>query len=437
MKNSPYIPSTDTDNKEMLNVIGVSSFQDLLDDVPENKLFPSLNLKEALSEQELVEFFELKANNNSASKSISSFMGGGAYNHYIPSTVKSMIQRGEFLTSYTPYQPEASQGTLQVGFEFQSMVAQLFDMEVCNAGMYDGPTALAEAALMACRIKRNNSIIIHDSISEKSLEVIKSYSKWQKIKLLNYKDIDQNDDSEYGCLLVQSPNQFGEIEDVEKLANEIHNKNGLIVQHTYPISLGLLKPPGKLNVDIATAEGQPLGVPVSFGGPFIGILTCKKEYIRQLPGRIIGQTVDKNNKVSYALTLQTREQHIRRESATSNICTSTQLIGLMVAVYLATMGPEGIKSISETCYHRAHYFAKELDKSANFKLISKTFFNEFVMESNLKPYEINELLLKNKIEGGLDVSSEKKNRIMFAVTELNSPEILDRTIELLGGNNDK
>ena len=187
MKNSPYIPSTDTDNKEMLNVIGVSSFQDLLDDVPENKLFPSLNLKEALSEQELVEFFELKANNNSASKSISSFMGGGAYNHYIPSTVKSMIQRGEFLTSYTPYQPEASQGTLQVGFEFQSMVAQLFDMEVCNAGMYDGPTALAEAALMACRIKRNNSIIIHDSISEKSLEVIKSYSKWQNIKLLNYK----------------------------------------------------------------------------------------------------------------------------------------------------------------------------------------------------------------------------------------------------------
>ena len=213
------------------------------------------------------------------------------------------------------------------------MIAQLFDMEVCNAGMYDGPTALAEAALMACRIKRNNNVVIHESVSEKTLDVLRSYSKWQDINLFRYDDVNLQDDNEYGCLLVQSPNYIGEIEDVEKLAEEIHNRNGLIIQHTYPISLGMLKPPGQLNVDISTAEGQPLGVPVSFGGPFIGILTCKKEFIRQLPGRIIGQTVDKNNKISYALTLQTREQHIRRESATSNICTSTQLIGLMVAVY--------------------------------------------------------------------------------------------------------
>ena len=327
----------------MLKTIGVSSFEELLSDVPKKHLQPTLNLKEALSEQELTEFFQLLSNNNFSSTTITSYMGGGAYNHYIPSTVKAMIQRGEFLTSYTPYQPEASQGTLQVGFEFQSMIAQLFDMEVCNAGMYDGPTALAEAALMACRIKRNNNVIIHESVSEKTLDVLRSYCKWQDINLLRYDDVNLQDDNEYGCLLVQSPNYIGEIEDVEKLAEEIHNRNGLIIQHTYPISLGMLKPPGQLNVDISTAEGQPLGVPVSFGGPFIGILTCKKEFIRQLPGRIIGQTVDKNNKISYALTLQTREQHIRRESATSNICTSTQLIGLMVAVYLATMGPEGIK----------------------------------------------------------------------------------------------
>ena len=210
----------------------------------------------------------------------------------------------------------------------------------------------------------------------------------------------------------------------------------MIVQHTYPVSLGLLKPPGQLNVDISTAEGQPLGVPVSFGGPFIGILTCKKEYIRQLPGRIIGQTVDKNNKISYALTLQTREQHIRRESATSNICTSTQLIGLMVAVYLATMGPEGIKSVAEICYHRAHFLASELNKTNNFKLLSSNFFNEFIMKSKAKPFEINELLLKNNIEVGIDVSKNNENRIMFAVTELNSPETLNKTIELLGGNFD-
>tara|TARA_B100001142_G_scaffold309032_1_gene341138 strand:- start:485 stop:1795 length:1311 start_codon:yes stop_codon:yes gene_type:complete len=432
MKNSPYIPSTDLDQKEMLQTIGAKTFKDLLNDVPKKMLFPALELKEALSEQELVEFFELMANNNFASKSISSFMGGGAYHHYIPSTVKSMIQRGEFLTSYTPYQPEASQGTLQVGFEFQSMIAQLFDMEVCNAGMYDGPTALAEAALMACRIKRNNTVVIHSSIPEKSLEVIKAYSKWQDIELINYDDMSNDESSEYGCLLVQSPNQYGEIEDVEKLADEIHSKNGLIVQHTYPISLGLLKPPGQLSVDIATAEGQPLGVPVSFGGPFIGLLTCKKEYIRQLPGRIIGQTVDKNNKVSYALTLQTREQHIRRESATSNICTSTQLIGLMVAVYLATMGPNGIKSVAETSYHRAHYFASEIDKIDDFKLVSKNFFNEFVIETKIDVSKINKVLLKNNIEGGIDISDKDSNKIMFAVTELNSPEIIRKTIDILG-----
>ena len=436
MTNSPYIPSTEEDKQQMLKTIGVSSFEELLSDVPIKHLQPTLNLKEALSEQELTEFFQLLSNNNFSSKTITSYMGGGAYNHYIPSTVKAMIQRGEFLTSYTPYQPEASQGTLQVGFEFQSMIAQLFDMEVCNAGMYDGPTALAEAALMACRIKRNNNVIIHESVSEKTLDVLRSYSKWQDINLFRYDDVNLQDDNEYGCLLVQSPNYIGEIEDVEKLAEEIHNRNGLIIQHTYPISLGMLKPPGQLNVDISTAEGQPLGVPVSFGGPFIGILTCKKEFIRQLPGRIIGQTVDKNNKISYALTLQTREQHIRRESATSNICTSTQLIGLMVAVYLATMGPEGIKSIAETCYHRAHYFAEKLNNIEGLRLISNNFFNEFVIESEIDLSKINKILQENNIEGGIDISDKKSKKILFAVTELNSPEIINKTISLLGGEND-
>ena len=436
MTNSPYIPSTEDDKQQMLKTIGVSSFEELLSDVPIKHLQPTLNLKEALSEQELTEFFQLLSNNNFSSKTITSYMGGGAYNHYIPSTVKAMIQRGEFLTSYTPYQPEASQGTLQVGFEFQSMIAQLFDMEVCNAGMYDGPTALAEAALMACRIKRNNNVIIHESVSEKTLDVLRSYSKWQDINLFRYDDVNLQDDNEYGCLLVQSPNYIGEIEDVEKLAEEIHNRNGLIIQHTYPISLGMLKPPGQLNVDISTAEGQPLGVPVSFGGPFIGILTCKKEFIRQLPGRIIGQTVDKNNKISYALTLQTREQHIRRESATSNICTSTQLIGLMVAVYLATMGPQGIRSIAETCYHRAHYFAEKLNNIEGLRLISNNFFNEFVIQSEIDLSKINKILQENNIEGGIDISDKKSKKILFAVTELNSPEIINKTISLLGGEND-
>jgi glycine dehydrogenase subunit 1 len=436
MKNSPYIPATHSDQVEMLKTIGVNSFKDLLTDVPKSHLFPELKLQEMLSEPELVDYFNHLSKKNIAFKKKTSFLGGGAYNHYIPSTVKAMIQRGEFLTSYTPYQPEASQGTLQVGFEFQSMIAQLFEMDVCNAGMYDGPTALAEAALMACRIKKNKKILIHNSVSKKLLEVLNSYSKWQDVEIINFEDINSMNEDDYSCLLVQSPSQNGEIIDVENLSNSIHKKNGLLIQHTYPISLGLIKPPGQLNVDIATGEGQSIGVPLSFGGPYIGLLTCKKEFIRQLPGRIIGQTVDKKGKTSYALTLQTREQHIRRENATSNICTSTQLIGLMVSVYLATIGPEGLKQISETCFHRAHYFASEINKIDGFKLISNNFFNEFVIEADKNINEINNYLLSNNIEGGLNISSGKKNLIMFAVTEMNNPKDIDETLSLLRRIND-
>ena len=433
MTSSPYIPSTDNDRKEMIEAIGVKNFEGLLTDIPKNFLFPELKLQDKLSEPELVEYFTELGNKNVASKIKTSFLGGGSYNHYIPSTVKAMIQRGEFLTAYTPYQPEASQGTLQVGFEFQSMIAQLFEMDVCNAGMYDGPTALAEAALMACRIKRNNKIVIHESVSEKLLDVLKSYSKWQDIEIIHADQINISKEEDLACLLVQSPDKNGEIIDVESFSDQIHEKNGLLIQHTYPTSLGLLKPPGSLNVDIATAEGQSLGVPLSFGGPYIGLLTCKNEYIRQLPGRIIGQTVDKNGKISFALTLQTREQHIRRESATSNICTSTQLIGLMVAVYVSTMGPYGIKHIAETCFHRAHYMAKKIDQIEGFNLLSKEFFNEFVIQTDISVSKINSFLLENDIEGGIDISTNGKNLIMLAVTELNSPSNIEETLNLLGG----
>ena len=433
MTSSPYIPSTDKDRKEMIEAIGVKNFEGLLTDIPKNFLFPELKLQDKLSEPELVEYFTELGNKNVASKIKTSFLGGGSYNHYIPSTVKAMIQRGEFLTAYTPYQPEASQGTLQVGFEFQSMIAQLFEMDVCNAGMYDGPTALAEAALMACRIKRNNKIVIHESVSEKLLDVLKSYSKWQDIEIIHADQINISKEEDLACLLVQSPDKNGEIIDVESFSDQIHEKNGLLIQHTYPTSLGLLKPPGSLNVDIATAEGQSLGVPLSFGGPYIGLLTCKNEYIRQLPGRIIGQTVDKNGKISFALTLQTREQHIRRESATSNICTSTQLIGLMVAVYVSTMGPHGIKHIAETCFHRAHYMAKKIDQIEGFNLLSKEFFNEFVIQTDISVSKINSFLLENDIEGGIDISANGKNLIMLAVTELNSPSNIEETLNLLGG----
>ena len=312
------------------------------------------------------------------------FMGNGIYDHFIPIVVDFLSGRSEFYTAYTPYQPEASQGTLQVGFEFQSLVSQLFEMEVCNAGMYDGPTALAEGALMACRIKNNDKIIVHESVSERFLEILKSYTKWQNINILKFSDVDFSSDIEYACLLVQSPNYLGEIEDVESLSNLIHKKNGLLVQHTYPTSLGLLKPPGKLNADISTAEGQPLGVPLSLGGPYIGLLTCKKEFIRQLPGRIIGKTVDENGKTAYALTLQTREQHIRREKATSNICTAQVLLAIISGMYAVFHGPKNLKRIATTIHNHTKNLSELILKNGHTLVNHKKNYFDNQLNSKMK-----------------------------------------------------
>ena len=431
--NHPYIPSTDFEREEMLRVIGVDSFDDLLTDIPLAHRYPRMDLTSGLSEQELAsEIGSFAGENASPSSGYVSFLGAGAYRHYIPSVVRSILQRGEFVTGYTPYQPEAAQGTLQVGFEFQTIICQLTGMEVANAGMYDGPTAFAEACLMAARVTRRNKVALLSDVDNRLLDVLISYVKYQDIEVIKITPDTRVIPDDLACIGIQSPNFFGEIQDLERLTNLAHENGALSVVHVNPTSLGLFKPPGEFGVDIVTADGQPLGVPMAFGGPYVGLFACKKAQIRQMPGRIIGLTKDTQGRAGYALTLQTREQHIRRERATSNICTSTQLIALMVTAYVATLGKQGLKEVAELCYQKAHYAAAEIAKIEGYSVrTSGTFFHEFVVTCPTNPSAINAELLKQKIIGGLDISHRSHNGMLVCFTEINSKKDIDRFVELL------
>ena len=417
----------------MLGAIGVDSLDDLIGDIPVEHRHPRLNLDAGLSEQELSGVFAaIAAENASSVNGYISFLGAGAYSHYIPSTVKSILQRGEFVTAYTPYQPEAAQGTLQVGFEFQTVICQLTGMEVANAGMYDGPTAFAEACLMAARVTKRTRIGGLSSSDARLPETLLAYSKHHGIEIVSIDPNATEIPDDLACIGVQSPNFFGEIEDVERFTNLTHENGALSIVHVNPTALGLFKAPGEFDVDIVTAEGQPLGVPMAFGGPYVGLFACKKAHIRQMPGRIIGRTTDTQGRVGYALTLQTREQHIRRERATSNICTSTQLIGLMVTVYAATLGKQGLKDLANLCYQKAHYAAAEIDQLDGFS-VERTgpFFHEFVITCPESPAKINAVLLDRKIIGGLDISDRSNNGMLVCVTETSSKFDIDRFVDAL------
>ena len=432
--NHPYIPSTDRERAEMLDAIGVDSLEDLIVDIPAEHRHPRLNLAPGLSEQELAaEFSSIAAENYSSSDGFISFLGAGAYRHYIPSTVRSILQRGEFVTAYTPYQPEAAQGTLQVGFEFQTAVCQLTGMEVADAGMYDGPTAFAEACLMAARITKRTKVGLLSTADDRLPATLTAYSKYQDIELVRIDPNMAEVPEGLACIGIQSPNFFGGIEDVEHLTNLAHDSGALSVVHVNPTMLGMFKSPGEFDADIVTAEGQPLGVPLAFGGPYVGLFACKKVHVRQMPGRIIGRTTDTRGRVGYALTLQTREQHIRRERATSNICTSTQLIALMVAVYLATLGRQGMSELANLCYQKAHYAAGEIDRLDGFSVeTDSVYFHEFVVRCPRSPAAINADLLKKKIIGGLDISERSENSMLVCVTETSSKADVDRFVAALG-----
>jgi len=429
---SHYIPSTVDEQAEMLAALGIDSIDQLFADIPDEFRNPTLDLPAPLSELEIQQELGQMAGKNRPMGSGPSFLGAGAYNHFIPAIVKALITRGEFLTAYTPYQAEASQGTLQVIYEFQTLICNLYDMEVANAGMYDGATSLAEATLMACRVTKREKVALANSISPAYIDVIRTYCQSQDIVVEVVDPTNPPLDGETACLVLQYPNYFGYIEDQQKLVDAAHAQGALAVVSCDPTAMGMLQTPGHYGADIVTGDGQPLGIPASYGGPYVGLFAAKQEFIRQMPSRLSGRTVDKNGKTGYVLTLQTREQHIRRERATSNICTNEALYALASTIYLAAMGKQGMRQVAELCYHKAHYAAAQIGELPGYSLpISGSFFQEFVVQCPTSPTEINKKLMERNILGGLDVSEKVPNGMLLCVTEMNSKEDIDALVAAL------
>ncbi len=425
---SPYAPNTDDDRRAMLAAIGVDSVDELFADVPAGHLNFDLDLPSARDEMELIRRAARLAAKNRAPGEYACFLGGGAYRHHVPAVVRHIASRSEYMTAYTPYQPEVSQGTLQTGFEFQSMICQLTGMDVANLGMYDGSTSLAEAALMAARITRRERVAVMDTVSPLYRDVLDTYTQAPGIAVDTIGGADgAGIGADTACVIVQQPNFFGCMEDARALANAAHANGALLIVSVDPVSLGMFEPPSGYGADIVVGEGQPLGVPPTFGGPYVGLFACKRQYIRQMPGRIVGRTVDTRGREAFVLTLQTREQHIRRERATSNICTSVALIALMSTVYLASFGKRGLRRVAELCYHKSHYAARLIADIPGYSLpMNGVFFQEFVVSCPKPPSEINERLLDYGIIGGLDISDSTPNGMLVCVTEANPREEIER-----------
>ncbi|HEX7175656.1 MAG TPA: aminomethyl-transferring glycine dehydrogenase subunit GcvPA [Pyrinomonadaceae bacterium] len=439
-----YIPNSPEERQEMLSEVGLSQAVDLFDSIPADaRLARPLDVPDALSEIELLARFEsLAARNHAAGRP--SFLGAGAYSHYSPTIVDALIQRSEFFTAYTPYQPEVSQGTLQAIFEFQTLVCQLTGMDVANASMYDGSTALAEAVLMAERVTRRRRVIVSAAVHPEYLEVARTYVAHAGVELLsaafdeatgrtNLEDIEGLDET-VAAVVVQSPNFFGCVEDVRAAAERAHAVGALlVVAVTESASLGMLRSPGACGADIVIAEGQSFGVPVSCGGPYVGLFATSEKYARQLPGRLVGVAHDKQGRRGFVLTLATREQHIRREKATSNICTNEGLIALAATIYMTTMGRRGLQEVAEQCAQKAHYAARQIAAVEGYELpYSAPFFNEFVVRA---PVAADELLPRladaHNITGGLALSRYfpgRPNDILVCVTEVNRRSEIDALV---------
>jgi glycine dehydrogenase subunit 1 len=430
---SPYIPNTDADRRAMMERIGVSSVDALFDDIPAQCRDPVLTLPPPLGEMELVREMSRMAARNQSVADTPCFLGAGAYRHFIPSVVDYVVRQGALATAYTPYQPEISQGTLQSIFEFQSLVCELTGMDVANAGMYDGASALAEACLMAVRISGRERLALLSTVNPRYRQVVQTYADEGHALPV---DVMTPDDAalrdKHACLVVQQPDFFGCLEEVDALAKRAHDAGALYVVVAEPLSLGILKSPGEYGADIVVAEGQPLGIPLSFGGPYLGLFATRREHIRQMPGRLVGRTTDVEGRTGYVLTLQTREQHIRRERATSNICTNEQLCALAATVYLCAMGKQGLRRVAELCYHKAHYAAERIAALPGYSLpLAEQFFMEFVVRSPRPPREVNAALLERGIIGGLDVSDQIESGMLLCVTEMNGREEIDRLVDAL------
>lgn len=455
-KGVPYLPNTDEDRTEMLRFIGAEKIDDLFADIPaELREKALLKLPPALSEPELLrhlrslaaqniplgEFPDPSVTNEPLSRlsSLVSFLGAGIYDHYIPPAVQHIVRRNEFYTAYTPYQAEASQGTLQATFEYQSLICDLTGMDVSNASLYDGASALAEAVLMAHNINERRKVLLPATLHPHWQQVVRTYADGMKLQFVTVPylpdtgtlDLDflrRVCDDTTCCVVVHHPNFFGCLEPVSEVEAIAHRVGALFVVAFDPISLGILKPPGEYNADIAVAEGQGLGLPPSFGGPLLGIFTCKKEFIRKMPGRLVGETVDLKGQRGFVLTLQVREQHIRRERATSNICTNQALCAIAAAAYLALMGKHGIRQVAELCVQKAHYLAEQLTQIGIAQRFTAPFFKEFVVTLPKDPEAVNKALLSKGFLGGLALRRyypDLTNDWLLAVTEKRTKAEMD------------
>ena len=443
-----YIPISPKERDAMLDTIGIKSLDDLFEDVPARQRFPKLDLPPALTEMEAMkELSGLAQSNENVRSDLISFLGAGMYNHYIPSVVDHILRRGEFYTAYTPYQPEISQGTLQAIFEYQSLMSALTGMDVSNASHYDGATATAEAVSLAYaqfRGKRKK-VIISPTVHPQYRAVIRTYVQGMELELAGDNanaDLDSQPDEllsliddNTSLLIVQYPDFFGRVYDYTKLIEAAHAKGALVCVVANPTALALFKTPGSMGADIVVGDGQPLGIPLWYGGPSVGFFTTRKNFVHKMAGRLVGETIDNRGQRAYVLTLTAREQHIKRERATSNICTNQGLIALGTAVYLSLLGKKGLRQVAELCYQKAHYAAQELGKIKGYRVAHKEpFFHEFTLVCPKPASEINAHLLEHGILGGYELGQDYpalKNHLLIAVTEMNSKEDIDTLVEIL------
>ncbi len=437
-----YLPKSPSDREALLKAIGARSINDLFASIPtEYRLERDLKVPRQMAESEIVDWFRERSRENG--DGYATFLGAGAYYHYRPVIIDSLISRGEFLTAYTPYQAEISQGTLQSIFEFQTMICELTGMEVANASMYDGSTAAAEAVMMAVRLTGRRSAVVANSLHPEYREVLATYAHHQSLPVtatsftdtgrVNLKELEKLITQKTACVLVQSPNFFGTIEDIAAIA-EIAHKQGamLVVSIAEAVSLGIVEPPRQ--ADIIAMEAQSFGVPLGFGGPYCGVIATREQYVRQMPGRLVGQTSDKNGKRGFVLTLATREQHIRREKATSNICTNQALVALMVNIFMTIYGKVGLRELAKQNLAKANYAAQQFGKHARVLFPGAPRFNEFVVQTTEDPYAINSRILGHKIVGGLPLKKfypELGNAALWCCTELTTRTSIDTAVGMV------
>lgn len=438
-----YLPHTDAERQQMLDAIGVPTIEDLFEAVPSAHRFPYLDLPPAMSELEVMAEMQALAEANEHAGDYAIFRGAGAYHHFIPSAVDHMLRRGEFFTAYTPYQPEVSQGTLQAIFEYQSMMAALTGMDAANASHYDGATSLAESVTVALDVgrRKRTKIVLSPYIHPHYRAVLRTYHQWGSLTITgddaprSAAELAELVDDTTAMVAVGYPNYLGQIEDIRALAEKAHQVGALLVVVANPMALALLKSPGELGADMVVGDGQPLGIPLGFGGPYLGFFAVKNEYVRRIAGRIVGETLDKEGRRAYVMTLRPREQDIRREKASSNICTNQGLMALSATVYLSLMGKHGLKQAATLCYHRAHYAADQIAAVPGFEVQrDRPFFHEFVVRCPRPVSEINTALIERGIIGGVDLGADYpslKDHMLLCVTEMNNRAEIDLLVAAL------